>query len=108
MFVCDGAKANRRFLNSLGREEDIKNGVVYKTVNRYSPDRFIYFISDAPHLMKTTRNCWYSSSFGGTRCMWVSKEKFFLLHYLNLMLSLEQRKAHSLGTPDHFVEEDTS
>ena len=24
-----------------------------------------YLISDVPHLVKTTRNCWYSSAFGG-------------------------------------------
>ena len=46
--MCDDAKANRRFLNILSREEDTKNGVVYKTVNQYSPDQFIYFISDLP------------------------------------------------------------
>ena len=29
------------------------------------------FMSDVPHLMKTTRNCWYSSRTGGARYMWV-------------------------------------
>lgn len=69
VFVCDGAKPNRKFLKSCGTVE--KNGIVhvYKTRNRYCHDRYIYFIS---HLIKTTRNCWYSSNIGGTRCMWVS------------------------------------
>ena len=71
MFVCDSAKSNRKFLKTLGVKEHVKKGIVYKTVNRYCHERFIYFISDVPHLIKTTRNCWYSSSLTGTRCMWV-------------------------------------
>ncbi len=55
----------------MAREDDMKNGVLYRTINRYCKERYIYFIADVPHLMKTTRNCWYSSTFGGTRCMWV-------------------------------------
>ena len=72
-FVCDGAKPNRKFLKGLGCEEEMKEGVFYKTRNRYRRDRYIYFISDVPHLIKTTRNCWYSSTSGGTRYMWVRR-----------------------------------
>ena len=32
---------------------------------------FVYFMSDVPHLMKTTRNCWLCSQFGGTCCLWI-------------------------------------
>ena len=32
LFVCDGAKPNRKFLKSLGKESEMKHGVVYKTV----------------------------------------------------------------------------
>ena len=71
LFVCDGAKPNRKFLKSLGRESEMKHGVVYKTINRFCQERYIYFMSDVPHLIKTTRNCWYSSKSGGTRYMWV-------------------------------------
>ena len=71
LFVCDGAKPNRKFLNSMGRESEMKHGVMYKTVNRFCQERFIYFMSDVPHLIKTTRNCWYSSKTGGARYMWV-------------------------------------
>ena len=69
--MCDGAKPNRKFIKSHCAKEYMKNGIVYKTVNWFCCDRFIYFMSDVPHLIKTTRNCWYSSSIGGTRCMWV-------------------------------------
>ena len=35
--------------------------VVYKTINLFAPERYIYFIADAPYLMKTTRNALYHS-----------------------------------------------
>ena len=39
---------------------------------------FIYFFADAPHLVKTVRNCLYHSGSGrGTRYMW--NNGFFLL-----------------------------
>ena len=46
--------------------------VVYRTVNLYHPSRYICFFADAPHLMKTTRNCMYHSGSGAgkTRLMW--------------------------------------
>ena len=72
VLVCDGAKPNRKFLHDIGEVDDMKEGVVYKTVNRYCTTRNIYFMSDVPHLIKTTRNCWYSSTSSGTRYMWVS------------------------------------
>ena len=64
LFVCDGAKPNRKFLKSMVRESEMKHRVVYKTVNRFYREKFIYFMSDVPHLIKTTRNCWYSSKTG--------------------------------------------
>ena len=36
--------------------------IVYRTLNLYSEEkRYIYFFADAPHLMKTARNCIYHS-----------------------------------------------
>lgn len=32
------------------------SGVCFKTKNKYAPSRFVYFISDVPHLIKTLRN----------------------------------------------------
>ena len=71
VFVCDGAKPNRKFFKLLGKESEMKHGVIYKTVNHFCQERNIYFMSDVPHLIKTTRNCWYSSKSGGARYMWV-------------------------------------
>ena len=43
--------------------------VSYKTPNPYSEEeRWIYFVSDVPHLIKTTRNCWANKN----RHLWVS------------------------------------
>ena len=35
--------------------------VVHKTINVYAPDRCVFFISDAQHLLKTFRNNLFSS-----------------------------------------------
>lgn len=102
--MCDGAKPNRKFLKELGCKEEMKEGVVYKTKNRYCRDRWIYFISDVPHLIKTTRNCLYSSKSSGTRYMWVSDLQCiyfkFILMYI-LLHAAEQREAYFVGP--HFL-----
>ena len=65
--TCDGASSNRRFekLHTKG-----KRGLVYKVPNVFALDkpRFLYFISDPPHLLKTARNCWWNPK----RPLWVS------------------------------------
>ena len=55
--TADSASCHRSFFKMHeGYSDDGK--VVYKTPNIFSDDeRFIFFFSDAPHLMKTTRNC---------------------------------------------------
>ena len=83
--TADGASSNRRFFRmhkgcsgtpttSTTESEVEHSDVVYRTKNRYASDedRWLYFISDPPHLIKTTRNCLYHSAFGGTRLMTVS------------------------------------
>lgn len=54
----------------MGKKEEMKHGVVYKTDNRYCQERYLHFMFDMPHLIKTTRNCWYSSRTGDARYMW--------------------------------------
>lgn len=71
--VCDGGKPNRKFLHNHFTKEGTRNGIAYKVRNMYDPQKFIYFMSDVPHLIKTTRNCWANSSSKGTRYMWVSQ-----------------------------------
>lgn len=50
---------------------DSGTDVCYRTINLFVPHHFIYFMSDAPRLIKTTRNCLYhSGSSTCTRYMW--------------------------------------
>ena len=73
VITCDGASPNRKFFQ-MHTTPKRKGAVTYKTRNPYSPDGSdVYFMSDVPHLIKTTRNCW-SNSFGHshTRALWVS------------------------------------
>ena len=54
----DKASANqrcRRMMKGLDTQENEKP-VTYRVINLYASDRYIYFISDQPHLMKTIRN----------------------------------------------------
>ena len=54
--TCDGNSANRRFFKLHSPQAD-----VYKVKNPFTAeDRQIFFMSDPPHLIKTTRNCWAS------------------------------------------------
>ena len=70
--TCDGASPNRIFLR-FHKDTDGHAGkdVTYRTINFFAPDRFIYFLPDPPHLVKTARNCLHNSGFGqATRYMW--------------------------------------
>ena len=63
--TADGASTNRRLikLHTPGRE------VSYRVINPHAPEkRFLYFISDPPHLIKTVRNAWANPK----RNLWVS------------------------------------
>ena len=60
--VSDGAKPNRRFYNLCQVDQQAAAGVPYKTTNPFRQDSELYFFCDAPHLLKTTRNC-FSNSF---------------------------------------------
>lgn len=66
--TSDGASPNRCFI----RLHSIGPGIVYKTNNIFAPEqRDIYFISDAPHLLKTVRNNFSNSySHKKTRRLW--------------------------------------
>ena len=60
----DGASVNRR----LVKVHDLRAKLIYRVRNVHSMDnRYLYFFSDPPHLIKTTRNCWSSS----VRSLWV-------------------------------------
>ena len=68
--TADGASPNRKFFNMHAPNNS--SDLCYKSPNPYTTeDRDIYFFSDVPHLIKTTRNCWSHSSKNGTRSLWV-------------------------------------
>ena len=59
--TCDGLSANRAFFK-IGRDPSVKAKVPYMTTNPYDMARKLYYFCDAPHLIKTARNC-FSNSF---------------------------------------------
>lgn len=73
--TSDGASPNRKFYRMHGSAEKGPHHLpLHKVRNPYSQEeRYIYFFSDVPHLLKTTRNCWsHPFSNGCTRELWVS------------------------------------
>ena len=75
--TCDGASTNRKLFRMhfhMTNDDDFNKDVdvTYRTVNLYSIEkRYIYFMSDPPHLLKTARNCLLNSGSGKcTRLMW--------------------------------------
>ena len=69
--ITCGASCNRKLLKLHGEIGEL----VYKTGNPYSDDsRPHFFISDVPHLIKTTRNCLANSfAHSRSRTLWVSE-----------------------------------
>ena len=63
VLTADGASQNRKLfrMHKDPSGSNVVNGAVFKTTNIYAPDRCVYFVSDVPHLIKTTRNCWEKS-----------------------------------------------
>ena len=72
--TSDGTSSNRRFYKiHKSLDGDAGTDVCYRSINLWAKHRFIYFISDPPHLIKTARNCLYHSGSGSqTRYMWNS------------------------------------
>ena len=63
--VADGLAANRCMFKCMGADESTP----YQTINWFSSnqDRQLLLIPDPPHLLKTTRNCLFSSRESGTK-----------------------------------------
>lgn len=81
--TSDGASPNRRFYRlHEPLDGDAGKDVFYRTINLFAPHRFVYFFSDAPHLIKTTRNCLHNSGSGScSRCMW-NDGSYILWHHI--------------------------
>jgi hypothetical protein len=111
LWVCaavnDGASTNRKFFRLHAKlAADLKCDVVYKTPNLFAMSRFIYFLADSPHLLKTARNCLYNSGSGScSRYMWNDGKYLLFRHIANLYYSHQQFALHTLPklTLDHIV-----
>ena len=88
--TSDGASSNRKFYRmhlNMTEAEDINSdvNVTHRIKNMFADnDRFIYFISDPPHLIKTARNCLSHSGAGSTRYMW-NTDKYILWNHISDM-----------------------
>jgi len=79
--TCDGLAANRRLFRL---HDPTCKTYIHKTANPYATDgRFLYFISDPPHLIKTVRNCWSNSK----RRFWV-RNRCCICVYMNLIYAV--------------------
>lgn len=73
--TSDKASTNQRFYQMHGEPTDI----CYKTSNWFA-DRYIYFFSDVPHLIKTVRNNLYHSGPGKSRLLWYNGKELLWSH----------------------------
>ena len=84
--TSDGASPNRRFYRlhkplDGGTDKD----VCYRSINLFAPHRYVYFFSDTPHFVKTTRNCLSHSGAGtSSRYMW-NNENYLLWQHISQM-----------------------
>lgn len=53
--VCDGATNNRKMWSEFGISGDLKKPM-NKTLHPFCDERYLYFFSDVPHLIKCLRN----------------------------------------------------
>jgi len=90
--TADGQSSNRLFFK-LHNPNASPNEITYRVYNPHSPDnRFLYFFSDVPHLVKTVRNAWESKK----RLLWVRKLHYFYVcgsYYHNVCCSVMERKS---------------
>jgi len=61
LLVADGHPVNIAFIYMHKPLTILPSGVIFDTLNIYSLDRPLYFMTDLPHLLKTIRNCFSNS-----------------------------------------------
>ena len=87
--TCDGASSNRRLWKMHSSEKDI-----YKVDNIFARDGPcpLFFISDPPHLLKTTQN----NMWNPKKSLWVS--------FLNHVLTTHVFLYHTMQWQEHILE----
>ena len=80
--TSDRASPNRHLYRM---HKNLHNDIIdiyFETINLYGKYRNIYFIADAPHLIKTARNCLHNSGEGKhSRYMW-NNEMYLLQEHI--------------------------
>lgn len=79
--TSDGASLNRRLYRIHNEFDDdlILGSICHKTV---TDDRYIIFLRDASHLLKTARNCLYNSGYRKKQQVYV--ERIIWLHIIQV------------------------
>ncbi|XP_052127944.1 uncharacterized protein LOC127750386 [Frankliniella occidentalis] len=106
-FTCDGAPTNRAFFKLHKPVTVLDSKVIFDTVNKFAPNRVLYFFSDVPHLLKTTRNALFNSRPGkkGTRCLRKNGQTLVWDTIIRLYLSKKDatlRKSYKLNAQSVF------
>ena len=96
--TSDGASQNRKFYKMhFGISADKDESIVFRVKNLFALHRHIHFFSDAPHLVKTARNCLYSSGFGSSvRLMWNNGKYLVWDHIRHVFTEDLERPLHLL------------
>ena len=95
--VSDGASPDRLFYELHSGLVEPGEEVINYTPNLFAPSRNIYFFCDAPHLLKTTRNCLFNSGSGRrTRNMWNNEKHLLWEHIAKLYYSDLDSGLHQL------------
>ena len=109
VLIGDGASVNRKFFKM--ESTDSSGKIPYKVLNRCSPDdgeqRYIYFLSDPSHLIKTVRNCAANSgAHKKSRYLWIRGKHIRWQHWIDLY-NIEKgkrfRKAHKLTASHVYI-----
>ena len=107
--VSDGASPNRRCYElhaDISDNQVEPDEIVHSTINLFCPSRKIYFFSDAPHLVKTARNCPFNSGSGKrTRHLWNNNKYLLWEHISNMYFADLDCGPHQLPklSVDHIV-----
>ncbi|XP_071855159.1 uncharacterized protein [Apostichopus japonicus] len=96
--TSDGASCNRKLYEILSGSSSSPLTPHYKTKNVYEENQYIYFNSDAPHLLKTLRNNFENSNWNRkTRNLVYNGKPIQWIHLLQLQEWDKGRKRQTPG-----------
>ena len=90
--TADGASPNRCFFKLHQNMDGMSSSnVCYRTIDIWARHRFIWFISDPPHLIKTLRNCLHHSSFGKSSHLMWNNDQYMLWEQIGRVYHLDKQ-----------------